>query len=211
MNTSTEEQKMNTNNVIGAEDLEILSHREKVVMEAIANGEKVGAIAERFKVTKSRISSIRKEAQRRIARVKKLNDLKAVGDKVGFYMLRLEEVFPGSVVGPLAKCGFERIGDIRGKSDYQLLHYRGVGKNAIRLISEFFAEHGLDHPLAPAKEMDFEERVAHFIFGKLKGRRNFGIGAARSAATLAVASGLVTEEGFQQAVKASGSGVEPSS
>ncbi|MDO8668054.1 MAG: hypothetical protein Q7K35_03075 [bacterium] len=185
---------MNTN--ISAENLEILTHREKAVVTAMTNGEKVRAIADRFKVTSSRIRSIRQEAETRIARANKLKKLK--GDRVGLYMLRLEEVFPGSVVGPLAKCGFERVGDIRGKSDYQLLHYRGVGKKAVRLISGFFIEHGLEYQ---TEEIDFQERVAQFIFGKMNGkRRGFGIGAARSAASLAIASGLVTEEGFQKMV-----------
>ncbi len=190
---------MKDNNVISTEDLEILDHREKAVVMAMANGKKVGEIAEQFKVTPSRIRSIRQEAEVRIARIKKLNALKERGDKVGFYLLRLEEVFPGSVVGPLAKCGFERVGDMRGKSDYELLHYRGVGKKAVRLISEFFTEHGLDRPSPPAKEIELDERVAQFIFGKCRGRRNFGIGAARSAASLVIDAGLVTEESFQRA------------
>ena len=202
MNTSTEEQKMNTNNVIGAEDLELLTFREKEVMKSVLSKESTRAIADRFKVTTSRIHSIRKEAETRIARIKKLNALKEQGDKVGFYMLRLEEVFPGSVVGPLANCGYERVGDLKDQNDYQLLHHRGVGKKAIRLVSEFFAEYGLDRQSPPAKEMDLEERVAQHIFGKCRGRRNFGIGAARSAARLAIDSGLVTEEGFQALISA---------
>ncbi len=193
---------MKTKINVSPDDLNLLYGREKTVLQALFDGEKTRTTAERFHVTPARICCIRKRAMNRIARVKKLKALKERGDTVGLYMVKLDEVFPVSVVTPLKKYGYERVGDIRGKSDLDLLHFRGLGRKGIRIISEFFAEYGLEYLFPPSEEETLEDRVWKFMFAKCGLQRGCGRGATRMAAHLAVASGLVTEDSFQQVLSA---------
>ncbi len=141
--------------------------------------------------------------EKRIARTKKLTDLKARGDRIGLYMLRLDEVFPTKVVTPLTNAGLERVGDLRKKTDWDLLKYRDFGRKSLRIIAEFFSEYGLERPLpTPQQEETLEDRLAKFIFGKVHLVHGYGWGAARTAATLMIAAGLVTEESFQAILEA---------
>jgi NAD-dependent DNA ligase len=191
---------MKTNIQITEQDLEKLSFREKEIIKSALAGEPVETTALHFRVSVSSIHGIRKKALARIARANKLEAIKQSGDKDALYALKLDEVFPPLVCGKLMKAGLETLGHLRGKSISQLLKHRGVGKTAVNTISKFFAENGLEFQFPPVTEKNLEEQVAEFIFDKFNGkRRGFGMGAASSAASLAIGAGLVTEESFKKA------------
>lgn len=202
---ATESACMNTKKTINPEDLSLLSfERERIVVQAMVDKEPMKVTATRFGVTTSRIQNIRRNALLHILQIKKIKKLKERDDKVGFYMLNIEEVFSGRVVCALKKYGWQRIGDIRGQSTTFLLRkVRGLGHGGCTEIRNFFTENGLEFQQDEVLQETFADRVTGYIWSKLhNSKRGFGPRSARVAADAVIESGLLTETQFQAILEA---------
>lgn len=193
---------MNTNNntEITQDDLNLLTHREALVVRAMLEKEPTTITAAKFNVTSSWVHGIRAKALNRIAHAKKMKALKDSSDKVGIYMLPVDDVFSGKTAAVLKRSGFERVGDLRGMNDYKLLHIRDAGKKLANEVRQFFQEYGLEFGYTPKPEETFEDRVAQYMFGKLCSKRNVGMSKLHMVASIVIYAGLITEESFAQIV-----------
>jgi transcriptional regulator len=175
-----------------------LTPRETIVLREVTSGKKTRDIAGHFGVTPERIRAIRRKAEKKVNKRKAVNEL--AGNEKKLYMLPVGVVFSTRTSNRLVGAKLKKVGDLREKSDHELLKLPGLGTKGIREINNFFTEHQLDRTLP--ENQSLKEKVTVFLCDTIGREKNFGKGKARMIAELTVKTGLVTEASFEKLLRA---------
>lgn len=131
---------------IGLTDAELLGEefeREKTVVILRLQGAGWTEIGRRHKLSRHIPQLIAKRGLRLIAREKLLRELDRDPEMpVNLALTRVQDVFCAKTAGLLERTGKDRVGDLYGKTDAELLKYRDLGKKALREIRALLERFG---------------------------------------------------------------------